>query len=100
MKLLISCKRYKRKLNQQDIDAFNGELLSSGAHKGIIYSYSGFGKNAVEKAQKIGICCCTLYKDQAPEIPEILKFHAYCFIPKYTTENVKALKNHGIFPVD
>src|SRR3990167_7095920 len=38
VKIYLSCKRLKRKMNEQDIDAFNGELISSGAHKGVIYS--------------------------------------------------------------
>lgn len=36
VKVLVSCKRWDRKLNEQDIDAFVGELRSSGAHKGVI----------------------------------------------------------------
>jgi hypothetical protein len=61
LKILVSCKKYKRKLDQQDIDAFNGELISSGAHKGVIYSYSGFNKYAIEKCKVLGISCCKLY---------------------------------------
>ena len=30
LKILVSCKRYKAKLNQQHLDAFIGELRSSG----------------------------------------------------------------------
>ena len=61
VKILISCKKYKRNLNQKDIDHFNGELISSGANKGVIYSYSGFNKNAIEKSKVLDICCCRLY---------------------------------------
>lgn len=51
IKILVSCKRLKRKINEQDIDAFIGELSSSGAHKGVLYSLMGFTMPAVEKAQ-------------------------------------------------
>gem|GEM_PF-1982878 len=39
--ILVSCKRLKRKINEQDLDAFIGELSSSGAHKGVLYSLAG-----------------------------------------------------------
>src|SRR5262245_60861561 len=47
LSILISCKRYKRRLDQQHVDAFHGELLSSGANKGVLYSYSGFTSDAI-----------------------------------------------------
>jgi hypothetical protein len=74
IKILVSCKRYKRKLHEGDIDAFIGELSSSGAHKGVIYSFSGFGAPAIEKAKVRGICCCRLYANQPADQPEVLSF--------------------------
>lgn len=84
VKVYISCKREKRKLDQQDIDAFHGELLSSGAHLGVIYSYSGFGPAAIEKSKKIGrIYCCRLYQNEPPDIPESFIFsNSYCCTPR------------------
>lgn len=83
IKALISCKRYKRKLNQEDFDAFNGELISSGAQLGVIYSYSGFGANAIEKAKALGISCCRLFENQSADIPESLVFMgSYCCSPR------------------
>lgn len=79
VRLLISCKRYGRKLHQGDIDAFIGELLSSRAHKGVIYSYSGFGEAALQKAEEHGICCCRLFKGEPADIPSSLSFTThYC----------------------
>jgi len=79
IKILVSCKRKKAKLSQQDIDAFRGELLSSNAGMGILYSFSGFTKPALEKAERLGISCCRLYFEQAPDLPSVLKFQAlYC----------------------
>lgn len=76
--VLVSCKRYRRKLHEGDIDAFIGELVSSRAHKGVIYSSSGFNAAAVEKARAHGICCCRLYSNQAADLPEVIGFPMYC----------------------
>jgi len=77
IKVLISCKRYKRKLNEQDIDHFKGEFESSNANKGVIYSYSGFNKLALEKAMKNGFSCMKLFTNEPPEIPEMLVFNQF-----------------------
>jgi hypothetical protein len=83
VRLLISCKRYGRKLHQGDIDTFIGELLSSRAHKGVIYSYSGFGEAALQKAEVHGICCCRLFQDEPADIPSSLSFTThYCCTPQ------------------
>ena len=42
IKILLSCKYWEEKLKLQDVDAFLGELRSSGAHKGVIYTRTGF----------------------------------------------------------
>ncbi len=78
VKILISCKRLKRKINEQDMDAFLGELQSSGAHKGVIYAFSGFTAPAITKAKALGISCCKLYQNSPPELPESLMFVFYC----------------------
>lgn len=72
VKALISCKFYNKTLDQQDLDHFNGEFISSGAQIGIIYSKSGFNKNALQKAKVLNFHCCKLYRGEAPEIPEVL----------------------------
>jgi hypothetical protein len=77
--VLVSCKRYARKLHQGDIDTFVGELASSGAHKGVLYAYSGFNAAALEKAAAHGICCCRLFQNEPSEIPLSLSFgDHYC----------------------
>lgn len=77
IRILVSCKRKTAKINQQDMDAFIGELRSSGAHKGVLYSYSGYTKTALAKAERVGISCCILYKESPPQIPELLAFTAF-----------------------
>lgn len=78
IRILVSCKRKKARLNQQDIDAFWGEFQSSGANKGVIYSHAGFTKPALAKAVRRGLSCCVLIEDGPPPIPEALAFSAYC----------------------
>ena len=83
LKMLVSCKRYKRKVDQQHMDAFIGEQLSSGAQKGVIYSFSGFTKPALEKASAKGISCCKLYQKEPPDIPGIMLFNAFLLTPAF-----------------
>lgn len=77
VKALVSCKRYKRKVNQQDMDAFLGELRSSQAQVGVLYSYSGFSKNAIAKGKAANVSCCRLYTDQPPDLPELISIASY-----------------------
>ena len=69
------------KLDEQDIDAFVGELRSSGAHKGVLYSLSGYTEPAIAKAKKLAISCCRLYRNQPPDLPDALVFRSYCSKP-------------------
>jgi hypothetical protein len=78
VKILISCKRLKRKIDEQDMDAFWGELLSSGAHKGVIYAFSGFTTPALAKAKILSVSCCKLYMNSPAELPDSLVFAYYC----------------------
>ena len=49
------------------------------AQKGVLYSYTKFGKDAITKAKALGICCCRLYENQAADLPESLIIGAhYC----------------------
>lgn len=76
--LLISCKRLRRKLNELDVDAFIGELASSGAHKGVLYTFTGYSEHALMKAAIHGISCCKLYQNKPPDVPDALFFSFYC----------------------
>lgn len=77
VKILVSCKRYARKVTVQQVDSFLGELGSSGANMGVIYSASGFTKDALAKAKARGISACVLLANQPPPIPAVLLFDAY-----------------------
>ena len=89
IKALISCKRWTSKLSVEDIDHFVGELRSSGANLGVLYSYAGYTKAAIKKAKKLGICCCRLYTGQPPDIPDSLPFASYCCIPQISVTLVE-----------
>jgi hypothetical protein len=77
VKILVSCKRTHRPLSEQELDAFIGELRSSGAHKGVLYSYSGFTAGALEKAERTGICCCRIFQNVPADLPRTIVFQAY-----------------------
>ncbi|MEW6659509.1 MAG: restriction endonuclease [Thermodesulfobacteriota bacterium] len=88
----ISCKREERPLDQQEIDAFNGELISSGAHLGVIYSYSGFSENAIQKAKTLRISCCRLFENEPPDIPDTLFLSRfYCCNPRISLSVIAPL---------
>lgn len=94
IKIYVSCKFTNTKINEQDMDAVIGELRSSGANKGVIYSKIGFTDEAIIKAAKVDISCCKLYDNQPPDLPEFLLLKQYlvrsaiCFkIVKMDTEN-------------
>jgi Restriction endonuclease len=85
IKVLVSCKRWGRKLFAPDVEHFLGEVLGAGAHLGLLYSHAGFGDTAVKKAQTLGsekIHCCQLYSDEPTDIPQSLILRrCYCAAP-------------------
>ena len=96
-KALISCKYWKTPLNEQDIDHFNGEFISSRAQVGIIYSREGFNRPAILKAKALGFHCCKLYRNEAPELPEILNLGlAFHFRPQFRLQISATAKSLGL----
>lgn len=92
--ILVSCKRNKRKLDQQQMDAFIGEWRSSRAHVGVVYSFSGFTKPALEKARAHGVSCCRLYEGDPPDIPEVLLFACYLWQSRVQVHVSDNLRSH------
>lgn len=78
----ISCKDHKRPLNISHIGTFLDEIRSTGASSGIIYSRSGFSKNALKKAKANGVSCCLLLQNDAPPVPECLFVRSYLAQPQ------------------
>lgn len=97
-----SCKDYGRRLDIGEIDAFQGELDSSGANLGVIYSSHGFSPRAVEKAESIGVSCCHLLDGAPPPTPTALRWTQHCFRRNRllievisASEEVRQLKTHA-----
>lgn len=82
VKVLVSCKRWKRVLHEGDIDHFKGEFDSADANLGVIYSKTGFNDAAVEKARKLNFSCCRLYENEPADLPQVVWFNIYCLTPR------------------
>jgi len=80
--ILVSCKDHARKLDIGDIGTFRDEIRSTGASAGIIYSKSGFTRQALGKAKMSGIACCRLYQNQPADTPVLTGIESFVFSPK------------------
>jgi restriction system protein len=48
--VLVECKHHARKIERQDVQVLQSKLLSLAAHKGMLFSISGFQSGAVKYA--------------------------------------------------
>jgi hypothetical protein len=80
--ILASCKDHKRKLDVGDIGTFCGEVRSTGASTGVMYSKSGFTKPALKKAKANGLSCCRLYQNEPADIPAAVWFESFACAPR------------------
>jgi restriction system protein len=53
--VLVECKHHTRKVERQDVQVLHSKLQSLAAHKGMLFSVSGFQSGAVEYAAAHGI---------------------------------------------
>ncbi len=58
--VLVECKHEKRKVERQDVQVLLDKVQSAGAHKGMMFSVSGFQSGAVEYATVHGIALVQL----------------------------------------
>lgn len=58
--ILIECKHQKRPVERDELLVLEGKLRDTGAHKGILFSTSGFQKGAIRYAAARGIATVTL----------------------------------------
>lgn len=63
--VLVECKRYSRPVEREVILALHSKILDSDAHKGMIFSTSGFQKGALEYASAHGIATITFLDGKA-----------------------------------
>lgn len=54
-KVIVECKRTGRSVERQDVQVLHAKVSSLGAHKGMLFSTSGFQSGAVEYAEAHGI---------------------------------------------
>ena len=62
---LVECKRYKKPVEREKVQALLSKMQSVGAHKGIIFSTSGFQSGASEFAGVHGIALIELVDGRA-----------------------------------
>ena len=75
--VLVECKHHKRKVERQDVQVLHARLDSIGAHKGMIFSTSGFQSGAIDYADEHGIALAYLVdgksnwftKSAGPQVP-------------------------------
>jgi len=53
--VLVECKKWKRRVEREDVQVLHDRMHSVGAQKSIMYATSGFQSGAVEYAQPRGI---------------------------------------------
>jgi restriction system protein len=60
IQVLVECKRYKNPIKRDIVMILEAKLRDTNAHKGIIFSTSGFQKGAIEYANSRGIATVTV----------------------------------------
>ncbi|MBD9478868.1 restriction endonuclease [Pseudoxanthomonas sp. PXM02] len=58
--VLVECKHHKRKIERQDVQVLDARIRSMNAHKGMIFSTSGFQAGAISYADEHGIALVRL----------------------------------------
>jgi hypothetical protein len=58
--VIVEAKRHKNPIKRELVQVLHSKMLSVGAHKGVMFSTSGFQRGAVEFAKKHGIALVTV----------------------------------------
>lgn len=58
--VLIECKKYSTPVKREKVEILYNRIKSIGAHKGIVFSTSGFQQGAIEFAAKHGVALVRL----------------------------------------
>lgn len=104
--LFIECKHQTRAVEREEVLVLEGKLRDAGAHKGLLFSTSGFQKGAIEYATAHGIATITviagewLYETKAlgptPPPPPWLETPRFAGIRVTPTEG--GVHSHTILP--
>lgn len=81
--VLVSCKDHGRPISVTHIETLQGEIRSTAATCGVIYSRYGYTKSAQLKALANNIVCCRLFQSQPADLPEIIPFPTYACKPRF-----------------
>ena len=73
MTVLVECKRYKNPVQRDVVQVLHDKLRSTGAHKGIIFSTSGFQDGAVQYALRHKIALITMLPGKFHNVTNSLK---------------------------
>lgn len=65
IKILIECKRYAKPVEREKVMVLWSKLQALKAHKGIIFSTSGFQSGAIQYATDMGIACITFVDERS-----------------------------------
>ena len=86
--VLVECKKYSSPIKREKVEILYNRLQSIGAHKGMIFSTSGFQQGAIEFAAKHGIALVRLregkfaYETKARD-HGIIEIPPWVDLPKY-----------------
>ena len=58
--VLVECKHHKRRVERQDVQVLHSKVQSLGAHKGMLFSVTGFQSGAIDFAASHGIALVQL----------------------------------------
>lgn len=83
--VLVECKHEKRKVERQQVQVLWSKLQSAGAHKGMLFSVSGFQSGAVEFAEAHGIALIHLAEGSTAWVTKSFSptVATPSFVPKY-----------------
>lgn len=65
IKIIIECKRYAKPVEREMVMVLWSKLQALKAHKGIIFSTSGFQSGAIQYATDMGIACITFVDERS-----------------------------------
>jgi hypothetical protein len=76
--VLIECKDWKRKVGIQTIDALESKHKDLGVTHAVICSNSGFSKDAIRKAKRVGILTVAAIKQGDTRVRTTIEDEVYC----------------------
>ena len=89
MTVLVECKRYTHPVSRNVVQVLHDKLHSTGAHKGIIFSTSGFQDGAVQYALRHKIALITLLPGKFLTVTNTLNsVYKMNHAPKFTGEYI------------